>query len=168
MARMDRSIELASKIFTSALFIVIWIVVLVGITFVSQRGAVDTVTGTVERLYVEEYHSQDTFYVVVALDNGETETFQNKNAFWWGKSNTDDVQEGLVVGMRYTFKVCGWRIHDLSGYRNIVAVYIPDVALPWLLNEEYLPLPSPTHFVLAYTINLPWLPLAPLRPYNSG
>ena len=52
----------------------------------------------------------------------ETETFENTDAFIFGKWNSSDIQGRLRKDSTYTVKVVGWRIPFFSSYRNIIEI----------------------------------------------
>ena len=84
-------------------------------------------TGTVSEEYIKRYSKNDYFHVVVVLDEGTQEIFQNRDAFWVGKFNSADLQQEIEIGRRYIFFVRGSRIRFLSMFRNIIDVNIIDV-----------------------------------------
>lgn len=95
------------------------VAVIIGIGYAGERMAVDHVTGTVTDKYIKRY-GDDRFHVVVKLDDGTTEIFQNHDALWWGKWNSADVQQAIELNKKYRFTVYGWRIPLMSAFRNIV------------------------------------------------
>ena len=111
--------------------------------FIPQRMFVDNVSGTVADKYIKRYDT-DIFHVVVLLDGGKTEVFQNRDAqVWWWKFNSADVQAELEVGKSYRLTVVGWRFEPLSRFRNIVKVEeVP--SNPALPDSPPLPTPTPS------------------------
>lgn len=91
-------------------------------SFIPQRIVVSEVHGEVVDKYVKRYNDSDIFHVVVQKVDGSTEVLQNRDAIWWGKFRSADLQQELKIGSTHTFTVVGWRIGVVSSFRNIVKV----------------------------------------------
>lgn len=65
--------------------------------------------------------SKDVFMVDVRYQNGSIEVFQNRDAKWWLKFNSADIQARLQEGKTYRMTVTGWRVGFFSWFRNIVS-----------------------------------------------
>lgn len=105
-----------------AMAVVFGVILAIGaaIGFIPERLAVDEVTGTVTDKYIKRYGDSDYFHVAVKYADGTTEVFQNKDALWWWKWDSADVQQELEIGKSYRLTVIGWRVPFLSWFRNIV------------------------------------------------
>lgn len=77
------------------------------------------VTGVVDSTYNKRSGKSDTFYVVVKMDDGSKQVFENEDSIFEGKHNSADVQASLDKGKRYEFKVYGYRVNFFSIYKNI-------------------------------------------------
>lgn len=96
--------------------------------YLVATGGIDKATvvqanGVVKDKYLQSYGSYDAhadvFYVVVDKEDGSREIFQNHDSVAFGKFNSAYLQQNLIVGKRYQFTVCGFRIGDLY-FRNII------------------------------------------------
>lgn len=54
------------------------------------------------------------------INGHENEVLENRDEIVHGKFNSADVQNNLIVGEKYRFRVSGWRIPVLSAFRNII------------------------------------------------
>lgn len=89
-------------------------------SFVFQRANVNTIEGVVVDEYVKRYGESDYFHIVLTDDNGQSHIFQNKDAIWWWKFDSADVQQKIQEGGRYRLTVVGWRFRPLSWFPNVV------------------------------------------------
>lgn len=94
--------------------------ILGGCTLIVQRTNVETIEGTVTDKYIKRVGEADRFFVVLTLEDGETLILQNKDAFWWGKFTSADIQQDIELEKRYRMTVVGWRWPLLSLFQNIV------------------------------------------------
>jgi len=79
------------------------------------------VSGVVTEKYISRNGRYgDIFHVVVQTTTNEKIILQNKDALFWGKFNSADVQQEIEIGKKYQFTVVGWRIPFLSWFQNIV------------------------------------------------
>lgn len=105
---------------TSIVLVTIFILVsLVGQLFLEFQT--DTVTVTVtdkERVVKGSGDSVTSYYLVFTKD----EVFQNRDAIFYGKFESSDLQGKLEKDSTYTLFVTGKRIPFLSIYRNIVKI----------------------------------------------
>lgn len=121
MGNMKSNLKISEKGQALIGFTIILVLILLIATFVPQRLAVDNaVSGVVVEKYILQYPDVDYYHVVVMLDNGASEDFENTDAIWWLKGNSRSLQANLIIGQHYTFTATGWRVQWLSWFRNIV------------------------------------------------
>lgn len=89
-------------------------------SLIMQKGNVETIEGVITDEYVKRYDDSDYFHIVITTDDGESHILQNKDALWWGKFDSADVQQDIVEGGRYRLTVAGWRVRFLSWFPNVV------------------------------------------------
>lgn len=123
-ASRSRSLGLGALLLPLLLFLLCCMCV-VGSQWIMERAVVGSVTGTVTDKYIKRVGSSNTaadvFHVAIRNnDTGEVEVLQNKDAYTWGKVNSADVQQALVIGHTYRFTVAGVRLPLISAFRNIV------------------------------------------------
>ena len=104
--------------------IVLVVVVFIGVFSIFESYVnPETIQGTVVDSYIKRYGESDYFHVVVQFDNGSKEIFKNRDALWFGKFNSADVQQTIEIGKRYEFDIRGTRWPLMSWFRNIVEVH---------------------------------------------
>jgi hypothetical protein len=75
----------------------------------------------VSGVVTEKNHKNDIYKILVRLDSGFIETFENSDVFYRLKFNSGDIQANVEVNKRYNFKVIGRRNYILSAYRKILS-----------------------------------------------
>jgi hypothetical protein len=101
--------------------LIIFLLIISGCSsLIMQKGNVETIEGTVTDEYVMRYNDSDYFHIVIETDDGESHILQNKDAMWWGKWDSADVQQEIVEGGRYRLTVAGWRVRFMSWFPNVV------------------------------------------------
>lgn len=104
-----------------SLIVILTVGVLSGSIWLDYR-APETVKGAVVDEYIKRYDEKDLFHIVIELENGSTEIFQNRDAFWLGKFNSADMQQLVEIGSNYIFEVRGTRVPILSKFRNVTKI----------------------------------------------
>ena len=77
-------------------------------------------TVTVTDKGIKRSGDSDRYLIYTTLENGNIETFENTDNFFYGKFNSSPIYADLVVGGKYKIKVIGFRIPFLSRYQNII------------------------------------------------
>ena len=77
-------------------------------------------TVTVTDKGIKRSGDSDRYLIYTTLENGNIETFENTDNFFYGKFNSSNIYADLVAGSKYKIKVIGFRIPFLSRYQNII------------------------------------------------
>lgn len=93
--------------------------VLLHLCFFTTASTAGTVGGTVIDKFPVHYENGTLYHVLVAKNDGSREIFSISPSIY-GLSSTA-LQEQVVVGRKYTFRVAGFNLADLI-FRNIVSV----------------------------------------------
>lgn len=101
----------------SFISIVVLIFLYVGAYFLSYKTVEVSITDK-ERITYGSDQEIKSKYMVFTTD----EVFQNTDNYVFGKFDSSDVQNKLMVGNSYQVKVVGWRVPLFSWYRNIISV----------------------------------------------
>ena len=101
---------------------IILVLVILGLIILNIAGLFNQnyYTVTVTDKGIKRSGGSDRYLIYTTLENGNIETFENTDNFFYGKFNSSNIYADLIVGGKYKIKVIGFRIPFLSRYQNII------------------------------------------------
>ena len=101
----------------SLITVVVLTFLYIGAYFLSYQTIEVTITDKERITYGSDQKIKSKYLVFTT-----NEVFQNTDNTVFGKFDSSDVQNKLMVGNTYQVEVVGWRVPLFSWYRNIISV----------------------------------------------